>query len=139
MGSSRLLPPPGRWQALGRVSGCLRGPTLVTKTIHLHLLVDGPFSLVDDGCTVTMNLNLSASLNIFKLISNPSLCLPHAIIPTFRDLPTPLDSALEKGHGKVRIEAVVLDKDDCFAVPETNEVYGPYKVSQISSHSAVYP
>lgn len=76
-----------------------------------------------------MNLNLSASLNIFKLISNPSLCLPHAIIPTFRDLPTPLDSAFQKDGKKVNIQAVVLDKDDCFAIPETNEVHVPYKVS----------
>lgn len=79
-----------------------------------------------------MNLNLSASLNIFKLLSNPSLCLPHAIVPTFNDLPIPLDSAFQKQGAKVDIKAVVLDKDDCFAVPETNEVYQPFKVS----HSA---
>ena len=77
-----------------------------------------------------MNLNLSASLNIFKLIANPSLCLPHATISTFKDLPVPLDSAFErKGSAvKVDIKAVVLDKDDCFAYPETNEVYKPYQV-----------
>lgn len=75
-----------------------------------------------------MNLNLSASLNIFKLILNPSLCLPHATIPTFRDLPIPLDPAFQKDGKKVPIQAVVLDKDDCFAVPETNEVHAPYQV-----------
>lgn len=78
-----------------------------------------------------MNLNLSASLNIFKLIANPSLCLPHATISTFKDLPVPLDLAFErKGSGvKVDIKAVVLDKDDCFAYPESNEVYKPYQVT----------
>lgn len=77
-----------------------------------------------------MNLNLSASLNIFKLIANPSLCLPHATISTFKDLPVPLDLAFERKEKdvKVDIKAVVLDKDDCFAYPETNEVYKPYQV-----------
>lgn len=75
-----------------------------------------------------MNLNLSASLNIFKLISNPSLCLPHAVVPTFKDLPISLDSAFQKPGVKVDIKAIVLDKDDCFAVPETNEVYNEYQV-----------
>lgn len=80
-----------------------------------------------------VNLNLSASLNIFKLLTNPSLCLPHAAISTFRDLPIPLDSAFKNKGVKVEIKAVVLDKDDCFAVPETNEVHKPYQVSYRSS------
>lgn len=78
--------------------------------------------------TMGMNLNLSASLNIFKLLSNPSLCLPHAAISTFRDMPIPLDSAFRQKGVEVNIKAVVLDKDDCFAVPGTNEVHKPYKV-----------
>lgn len=87
-----------------------------------------------------MNFNLSASLNIFKLVLNPSLCLPHAIIPTFRELPIPLDSALQKDGKKVKIQAVVLDKDDCFAVPETNEVHAPYEVSLYGpSTAAAHP
>lgn len=75
-----------------------------------------------------MNLNLSASLNVFKLLANPSLCLPHATVPTFKDLPIPLDSAFQKTGAKVEIKAIVLDKDDCFAVPETSEVYKPFQV-----------
>lgn len=75
-----------------------------------------------------VNLNLSASLNIFKLLSNPSLCLPHAAVSTFRDLPIPLDSAFKRKGAEVNIKAVVLDKDDCFAVPETNEIHKPYLV-----------
>ncbi|KAJ4389219.1 hypothetical protein N0V93_006682 [Gnomoniopsis smithogilvyi] len=85
-----------------------------------------------------MNLNLSASLNIFRLISNPSLCLPHATVPTFKDLPIPLDSAFQKQGAKVDIKAVILDKDDCFAVPETNEVYEHYQ-EQFKALREAYP
>ena len=75
-----------------------------------------------------MNLNLSASLNVFKLLANPSLCLPHATVSTFNDLPIPLERAFEKKEGKVDIKAVILDKDDCFAYPDENVVYESYKV-----------
>ncbi len=75
-----------------------------------------------------MNLNLSASLNIFKLLAKPSLCLPHATVPTFDDLPIPLNKAFASNGRQVDIRAVVLDKDDCFATPDRNEVYAPYKV-----------
>lgn len=75
-----------------------------------------------------MNLNLSASLNISRLIFKPSLCLPHHTVPTFNDLPIPLEKGLRKDGRKVEIKAVVLDKDDCFAYPDAIEVYGSYKV-----------
>ncbi|CAI4210310.1 unnamed protein product [Parascedosporium putredinis] len=74
-----------------------------------------------------LNLNLSASINVFKLITRPYLCLPHCTVPTFTDLPIPLDSVLKQQGKKVDIRAVVLDKDDCFAIPDSNEVYQPYK------------
>jgi len=86
-----------------------------------------------------MNLNLSASLNIFKLLAKPSLCLPHATVSTFADLPIPLSKAFPaRPHnqgGQVDIKAVVLDKDDCFAYPEDNQVYGQYQVLVISHFS----
>ena len=75
-----------------------------------------------------MNLNLSASLNIFKLLAKPSLCLPHTTVATFDDLPIPLNKAFATNGRQVDIRAVVLDKDDCFATPDHNEVYAPYKV-----------
>lgn len=77
-----------------------------------------------------MNLNLSASLNVFKLLSNPSLCLPHATVSTFNDLPIPLEKALVKEGRRADIKAVILDKDDCFAYPDSNVVHGPYKVDK---------
>lgn len=71
-----------------------------------------------------MNFNISASLNVSRLLLKPSLCLPHHSVSTFNDLPIPLDRGLQKAN----IKAVVLDKDDCFAYPGAKEVYAPYKV-----------
>ncbi|KAM7197999.1 Mitochondrial PGP phosphatase [Rhypophila sp. PSN 637] len=87
-----------------------------------------------------MNLNVSASLNIFKLIAKPSLCLPHATVATFDDLSIPLDKAFTSSSGdrKVDIKAVVLDKDDCFAWPEKNDVYEDYK-QRFAALRAAYP
>ena len=81
-----------------------------------------------------MNLNLSASLNIFKLLAKPSLCLPHATVATFDELPIPLNTAFARSGRKVDIRAVVLDKDDCFATPDHNEVYPQYKVFLSACH-----
>ncbi|KAK3955366.1 UPF0660 protein [Pseudoneurospora amorphoporcata] len=86
-----------------------------------------------------LNLNLSASLNIFKLIAKPSLCLPHATVLTFNDLPIPLNKAFSSnGEKKVDIKAVVLDKDDCFAIPDHNEIYDDYK-ERMEALKAAYP
>ncbi|KAH6637032.1 mitochondrial PGP phosphatase [Chaetomium tenue] len=85
-----------------------------------------------------MNLNLSASLNIFKLLAKPSLCLPHTTVATFDDLPIPLNKAFSKNGRQVEIRAVVLDKDDCFAIPDHNEVHEPYK-GRFEALRAAYP
>ncbi|KAF5660424.1 phosphatidylglycerophosphatase mitochondrial [Fusarium heterosporum] len=74
-----------------------------------------------------LNLNLSASLNITRLIFKPSLCLPHHTVSTFNELPIPLEKGLQKDGRKVEIKAVVLDKDDCFAYPDSIEIYDSYK------------
>ncbi|KAI0009605.1 HAD-superfamily phosphatase [Xylariaceae sp. FL0662B] len=73
-----------------------------------------------------MNLNLSGSVNVFRLLAKPSLCLPHATVSTFNDIPSPLERAFEGRGKKVDIKAVVLDKDDCFAYPDTSEIYPAY-------------
>lgn len=86
-----------------------------------------------------MNLNLSASLNIWKLITRPSLCLPHHTVPTFADLPIPLDGPLNADGKRADIRAVVLDKDDCFAFPEANTVYPSYEVRFLCSLPTVCP
>jgi hypothetical protein len=78
-------------------------------------------------------MNISGTLNVFKLLWNPTLCLPQHTVSTFNHLPIPLSKAFPKRAGKdgekeVDIQAVVLDKDNCFAVPHTDEVYEGYKV-----------
>jgi len=86
-----------------------------------------------------LTLNVSASLNVFRLIANPSLCLPHHTVPTFNHLPIPLSDAFVKDKdkkGRVDIRAVVLDKDNCFALPKQNEVYKPYSVGASMLHHA---
>lgn len=85
-----------------------------------------------------MNLNLSGSLNVFKLLFKPSLCLPQHTVATFNDLPIPFEKAFEGQNRKCDIRAVVLDKDDCFAVPHTNEVHKPYKVDHDSKGEAIF-
>ncbi|TVY82506.1 Phosphatidylglycerophosphatase GEP4, partial [Lachnellula suecica] len=71
------------------------------------------------------SFNVSATLNIFRLLAKPSLCLPHATVSTFAELPVPLNQAFGK-YKNVDIRAVVLDKDNCFAYPHSNEVHKPY-------------
>jgi phosphatidylglycerophosphatase GEP4 len=73
-------------------------------------------------------LNISATLNVFRLLAKPTLCLPHAMVPTFNQLPIPLNNAFGK-YKNVDIRAVVLDKDNCFAYPNSNKIHKPYKVS----------
>ena len=73
-------------------------------------------------------LNISATLNVFRLLAKPTLCLPHATVSTFNQLPIPLNKAFGK-YKNVDIRAVVLDKDNCFAYPNSNEIHKPYKVS----------
>ncbi|KAH0547565.1 hypothetical protein FGG08_000290 [Glutinoglossum americanum] len=71
-------------------------------------------------------MNLSASLNIFRLIRDPALCLPHSSISTFNHLPVPLSKGFGNQDGPKNIRAVVLDKDNCFAVPHKNTIHEPY-------------
>lgn len=83
------------------------------------------------------SFNVSATLNVFRLIAKPALCLPHATIPTFQQLPIPLHKAFGKYQG-VDIKAVVLDKDDCFAVSKSNSIHKPYE-SHFERLRAAYP
>lgn len=75
-------------------------------------------------------MNISGTLNAFKLLRDPSLCLPHHTISTFNHLPIPLSKAFAERHeDKIPdIRAVILDKDNCFAAPHQNEVWKPYRV-----------
>ncbi|KAE9973814.1 hypothetical protein EG328_004219 [Venturia inaequalis] len=74
-------------------------------------------------------MNISGIVNAFKLLRDPSLCLPHHTVSTFNHLPIPLSKAFAGRHGEKTpdIRAVILDKDNCFAVPHENEVHKPYR------------
>lgn len=75
-------------------------------------------------------MNISGTLNIFRLLREPTLCLPQHTVSTFNHLPIPLSKAFPKkdGANDVDIQAIVLDKDNCFAVPHTNEVHSSLQV-----------
>jgi len=75
-------------------------------------------------------MNISGTLNVFRLLRDPTLCLPQHTVSTFNHLPIPLSKAFPRKYGAkdVDIQAVILDKDNCFAAPHTNEVHEPYRV-----------
>ena len=85
-------------------------------------------------------MNLSGTFNILRLFANPALCLPHHTIATFDQLPIPLSAAFapRNGEKKPDIRAVVLDKDNCFAVPRQNHVHDAYK-TKFNELRAAYP
>ncbi|KAJ4331039.1 hypothetical protein N0V87_009497 [Didymella glomerata] len=77
-------------------------------------------------------MNISGTLNVFRLLRDPTLCLPQHTVSTFNHLPVPLSKAFPRkigrdGETEVDIQAVVLDKDNCFAIPHTDEVHKPYR------------
>lgn len=62
-------------------------------------------------------MNISGTLNALRLAYNPRLCMPQLAVPTFNELPIPINP---------NIKAVVLDKDNCFAYPHENHVWHAY-------------
>ncbi|KAK9240130.1 mitochondrial PGP phosphatase [Lipomyces kononenkoae] len=74
------------------------------------------------------SFNLSATLNVFHLLTQPQSLIPALRVPTFADLPIPLSQALTtKSGSRPDIRALVLDKDNCFAAPDTSVIYPAYK------------
>ncbi|RKF80678.1 Phosphatidylglycerophosphatase GEP4, mitochondrial [Golovinomyces cichoracearum] len=118
--------------------------TVAGKEVASQILTRKPSRLKKTYARPMNSINISATLNLFRLITRPNLCLPQATISTFADLPVPLDEAFssnEKGNQRnrnVNIEAVVLDKDNCFAVPQTNTVHEPYQ-KKFEQLKAAYP
>lgn len=84
-----------------------------------------------------INFNLSASFNVIKILFKPGICLPHHTVSNFGELPIPLDKVLRRDDRAVEVKAVVLDKDDCFAVPDSSDVYDEYKVRSQSQAQRV--
>jgi hypothetical protein len=121
------------FEALARYLKYRAGQALGKKSIVIIPDIQRATSLMD------MNtFNVSATLNVFRLITRPTLCLPHATVSTFNQVPVPLNQAFGK-YKNVDIRAVVLDKDNCFACPNSSEVHKPYEVgSYFSGCKACY-
>lgn len=88
------------------------------------------------------SMNISGTVNVFRLLLNPALCLPHHTISTFDQLPIPLSAAFAQ-HGsstekQPNIRAVILDKDNCFAIPKQDAIYPPYQ-PHFDKLRAAYP
>jgi len=74
-------------------------------------------------------MNVSGTFNVFRLLVNPTLCLPHYTVNTFDQLPIPLSKAFASKTGSKQpdIRAVVLDKDNCIAISKHAEIYPAYQ------------
>ncbi|CAX41073.1 uncharacterized protein YHR100C orthologue, putative [Candida dubliniensis CD36] len=70
------------------------------------------------------NLNLSATLNVSRLLYNPSLCLPHITVKSFDQLVLPFTIPTAPN---VTIKGIVLDKDNCFAKDHDDKVWPEYE------------
>ncbi|KAK6458256.1 mitochondrial PGP phosphatase-domain-containing protein [Scheffersomyces xylosifermentans] len=68
--------------------------------------------------------NVSATLNVSRLLYNPSLCLPHVTVKSFDQMIIPFKIP---GHPEVQIKGVVVDKDNCFAKDHDDKVWPEYK------------
>ena len=80
-------------------------------------------------------MNLSGTINIFRLLYAPKLARPHVILNQFSDLTFPLGKCIamtvQKQYGvdvKPDIRAVVIDKDNCIAKPHSLDVWPAYQV-----------
>ena len=73
---------------------------------------------------------MSGTFSVFKLFFNPAICLPHATVSNFTQIPLPISNAFLTSEKSKRLDirAVVLDKDNCFALPGENEVHTSNKV-----------
>lgn len=64
--------------------------------------------------------NVSATVNVSRLLTNPSLCLPHITVKSFDKMLVPFKIP---NHEDVVIKGVVLDKDNCFAKDKDDKVF----------------
>jgi len=85
-------------------------------------------------------MNLSGTINTFRLLYAPKLARPHVVLNQFSDLTFPLGRCIaanvKKLHGidvpDPDIRAVVLDKDNCISRPYALEVWPDYTVLALS-------
>jgi phosphatidylglycerophosphatase GEP4 len=83
-------------------------------------------------------MNLSGTINTFRLLYAPRLARPHVVLSQFSELTFPLGRCIaaniKRHHGvdvpEPDIRAVVIDKDNCIARPHALEVWPAYQVLQ---------
>lgn len=74
---------------------------------------------------VHFEMNVSATLNVFRLLVQPQLCQPHLTVSSFDKIPVPLFfSRYQTNHPQIK--AIVLDKDNCFAKAHDDKVWPAY-------------
>lgn len=82
-------------------------------------------------------MNIPAIHCALRTLHTPTLCLPHATIPTLAHLPIPVSRLFESGDKKEPdIRAVILDKDNTFALPKANTIDPSCKavIAQLLTH-----
>ena len=73
-------------------------------------------------------MNLSGTVNAFRLLLRPQLCIPQLTVATFDKLPIPIART-----NWPEIKAVILDKDNCIAPKHATSVFEPYKVCTLDA------
>jgi phosphatidylglycerophosphatase GEP4 len=81
-------------------------------------------------------MNLSGTINTFRLLYAPRLARPHVVLNQFSELTFPLGQSIKANvkrlHGvdvpEPDIRAVVIDKDNCISRPHALEVWPSYQV-----------
>ena len=81
-------------------------------------------------------MNLSGTINTFRLLYAPRLARPHVVLSHFSELTFPLGKCIKANvkrlHGldvpEPDIRAVVIDKDNCIARPHALEIWPAYQV-----------
>jgi phosphatidylglycerophosphatase GEP4 len=88
-------------------------------------------------------MNLSGTINAFRLVYAPKLARPHVILGQFSELTFPLGKCIA-ANVKIKYEvdipdpnirAVVIDKDNCIARPHALEIWPAYKVQDSCNRS----
>lgn len=68
-------------------------------------------------------MNIPAITCALRTLAQPTLILPHATIPHLFNLPVPISRAFSHTDSKdPDIRAVILDKDNTFALPKSNAI-----------------
>jgi hypothetical protein len=92
--------------------------------------------LTKQGDDSKQSMNLSGTINTFRLLYAPRLARPHVVLNQFSELTFPLGKCIaqnvKKNYGidvpEPDIRAIVIDKDNCIARPHALEVWPAYKV-----------